>query len=345
MQLHYARKLPPWAWLCLPLTWGYALVLACRHGLYQLGVLPRVTVSVPVISVGNLTTGGTGKTPVVLALTKALLSHGLRVVVLSRGYGASQPQRYAQATSPAFGDEAYLLQQALPKAVVIVGANRSKNAKQAIKDHHPDVIVLDDGFQHWRLHRDVDIVLIDGQRGLGNGQLLPLGPLREPTSSLRRACHVWLTKLAGPALIQDDLLGTAVLRHVSGCVPFVPEGFHSLVTRQALAPLPVQTPCIVVSGIANPALLHAMVTQLGLLSLQQLVYPDHHAYTTADARHISLQLAQCSPETVIITTDKDADKLALVLSPLVLASTYSLGITAQLPKGFVEKTLLPLIKS
>jgi tetraacyldisaccharide 4'-kinase len=342
MQLHYTPKLPPWGWVCLPLNWCYALVVMCRQGLYDLGLLPQVKVSILVISVGNITTGGTGKTPVVLAITKALLDAGLKVVILNRGHGASQPQSYAKATNPAFGDEAYLLQQALPKAVVIVGKNRSSNAKQAITDYQPDVIVLDDGFQHQRLYRDMDIVLIDGQRGIGNAHLLPLGPLREPIQSIQRASYVWLSKVNSPELITAQL-PKYILDRVSACVPVKPLGFRPLQGNQSLIPLSKDTVCILVSGIANPDSFQAMVTQLGILALQHLIYPDHHAYTLTDANYISTQLATASPDTMLITTDKDADKLALMLPQNILLKAYSLVVTAQLPHDFVAQTLLPLI--
>lgn len=129
-----------------------------------------------------------------LALAERWQAMGKRVVILTRGYGARQPLAYGRPQSPDHGDEAYWLQCLLPDIPVIVGRHRADNARRAVEDYHPDILLLDDGFQYRRLARDVNIALIDAERLFGNGALLPVGPLREPLSALRRADALWLTK-------------------------------------------------------------------------------------------------------------------------------------------------------
>ena len=145
----------------------------------------RVRLPRPVVSVGNITVGGTGKTPFVITLGEELRNKGLKVAVLTRGYKAQSTER----------DEPYLIKSALPDAQVLVSANRVKAAFESLKGPFaPDIFLLDDGFQHWRLHRDVDIVLLDCLLPFGLGEVVPLGFLREPISALARANFVVLTR-------------------------------------------------------------------------------------------------------------------------------------------------------
>ena len=155
----FYQPFPKWAWLLSPAEWGYALAGYSRRKGYERQWLKKTSVSTPVISIGNLTTGGTGKTPIVLALGKHLIEKGLKVIILTRGYGATEPIEYDRPTSPDHGDEAYYLQQALPDATVIVGKDRKLNAVWAEKEFEPDVILLDDGFQYIGLERHLNIFI------------------------------------------------------------------------------------------------------------------------------------------------------------------------------------------
>lgn len=174
------------AWLLLPLSGLYRLVIALRSLLYRAGVLPRVDVGVPVVVVGNITAGGTGKTPVTIWLAASLRERGFKPGIVSRGYGgsgSSAPMRVDAASDPAIvGDEPVLLARR-SDCPVAVDRDRVRAASMLIDDG-ADVIIADDGLQHLRLKRTYEICVLDGRRRLGNGHVLPAGPLREPATRL-----------------------------------------------------------------------------------------------------------------------------------------------------------------
>src|SRR5215813_303885 len=191
-------------WLALmPLSLGFSMLVRARNLLYDQGWLSIQRPALKVISVGNLMVGGTGKTPMVLWLAQALQSRGHRVGILTRGYGGKSKEvtvvgTAGQAlTTPAeVGDEPVMLARAFV-GVIISGRDRSAAAGLARGRFDLDVVILDDGFQHRQLDRDVDLLLVNGRRGIGNGWLLPAGPLREPPAAVRRADAVILTKGGG----------------------------------------------------------------------------------------------------------------------------------------------------
>ncbi|MEB3287079.1 MAG: tetraacyldisaccharide 4'-kinase [Vampirovibrionales bacterium] len=316
--LHH-QPLPPWLWPLLPACWVYGLVVRIRCLAYRLGWLKATRLPVPIISVGNLTTGGTGKTPVVIALARYLLDKKKRVLVLSRGYGARNPQAYNRATSAEYGDEAYLIQQAVPEAMVIVGKNRVENARQAISEFTPDVILLDDGYQHLKLARDIDLLLVDAVNGFGNGHLLPLGPLREPLSSLKRASSIVLTKTIAPEPLRQ--LDKCILRYATAGAfslppihwPFEASGFFSpAVPELLISEAEVQNDTsILLCGIARPSSFLESLSGLGIHieSARQFIFPDHHNYQASDIEKIWQQF----PEAKILTTTKDWTKLQRVI--------------------------------
>src|SRR5688572_6372530 len=173
-------------WLA-PLSWLYGAIMSARNFLYRIGLRHRVRVGAPVIVVGNITVGGTGKTPLVAWLASRIAETGMKVAVVSRGYGgrARGVTRVTMHSRPSeVGDEPLLLARRA-QATVFVGKDRVAAAKQAVNDG-ADIVLSDDGLQHLRLIRDCEIVVIDGQRGFGNGSRLPRGPLRESPRRLRR---------------------------------------------------------------------------------------------------------------------------------------------------------------
>ena len=182
----------PLCWLLLPLTWIYTLVTALRRSLYRGGLLRSQPLPVPVIVVGNITAGGTGKTPITIWLAKALKHNGMVPGIVSRGYRGNIGPSPVQATPDSdpgnVGDEAVLLAKQTG-CIVVVHPNRVGAAVTAI-GLGANVIISDDGLQHYRLARDFEIAVVDGTRGFGNGKLLPAGPLREPVSRLRRVDKV-----------------------------------------------------------------------------------------------------------------------------------------------------------
>lgn len=329
---HYTSS-PPWWWVGLTalLRWGYTLAWWGRQQALQWGWLSRVSLPCPVVSVGNITTGGTGKTPVVKALAKHWLAQGKRVVILSRGYGASQPQRYAQATHPAYGDEAHELQQALPHAVVIVGRNRCLTAQLATRDYQPDVVLLDDGYQYQRLARQANLLLVDArpQRGVGNGYVLPTGPNREPlASALPRATHVLAThahravqgneaKASFPPRVAEGLVHLSPTAFAS--VTFAPTGWWVLATGESL---PLQAlagrKALLVSGLAQGDAFEAAVAEAGVSVLGHHRLADHAHYTPEVCQQVGSAFnayhAQ-HPDALLITTAKDASKWQAELWP------------------------------
>lgn len=186
----YGRSLL--SWLLLPLSAVFWLVTRLRSILYRIGVFKSYRLAVPVVVIGNLTVGGTGKTPVALWLIDALRSRGIRAGVVSRGYGAavgSSPRRVAVDSDPSqVGDEPLLIARR-GRCPVVVHPDRVAAARQLLDDGI-DLIVADDGLQHSRLKRDYEIAVVDGQRGFGNGWLLPAGPLREPLARLAQVDRV-----------------------------------------------------------------------------------------------------------------------------------------------------------
>ncbi len=195
--------------LLWPLSRLYGSAIGRRNRRYDTGQAAASRLPSPVISVGNLVVGGTGKTPTVVFLARWLQERGKKVCVISRGYRRKSKGLVLVAdgericsTAELSGDEPILLAQELPGAVVVVDADRVEAGRYAIQRFKPDLILLDDGFQHRRLHRDLDIVTFKGVQDLGNGWLLPAGPLREPAASLDRADLFWFN---GPAGLAEEV--------------------------------------------------------------------------------------------------------------------------------------------
>uniref|UniRef100_A0A831ZS15 Tetraacyldisaccharide 4'-kinase n=1 Tax=Desulfacinum infernum TaxID=35837 RepID=A0A831ZS15_9BACT len=271
-----------------------------------------------VISVGNITLGGTGKTPAVLWIARTLHKAGFSVAVLSRGYGrrGSGVEKVRldgplHKNAERYGDEPVLLARRLPWAAVWVGADRRDAGMRAVAHDRPDVFVLDDGFQHVQLHRDLDLVLLDAARPTGNGRLLPAGPLREPPQALERA-HAAIfvgdtenPSTAAESLRQGPLLGKPVFqaRPVIG-------GFFQ--AAQADFPVPQEdlsrAPCIAVAGIARPQRFFSALEAMGVACLRRCAFPDHHRWTPKDERGL-LRVVQETGARWIVTTEKDAVRL------------------------------------
>lgn len=190
--LWYGRS--PLAWLLLPFAWCYGLVVRLRRWAYQSGVLATPALRLPVVVVGNIAVGGTGKTPVVGWLAVQLRERGLRVGIVSRGYGGREsaaPRRVTADSSPAeVGDEPVLLARVTQCPVVV--CTRRVRAVELLYESGVDVVLADDGLQHYALARVAELVVVDAARGLGNGLMLPAGPLREPASRLRSSTAVLL---------------------------------------------------------------------------------------------------------------------------------------------------------
>jgi len=257
-----------------------------------------VRAGAPVISIGNLVVGGAGKTPVALALAEELLRRGKQPALLSRGYG--RRQRHAGEVSEQMpcsqaGDEPLLLKRRCPRLRVLVGPRRARLASQAVA-RGADVLLLDDGLQHHQLERDLDIVVMDASNPVGNGRLLPRGPLREPLEALRRVRRglLWLTRCdlpRAPELPRLPLAGPVESA-------FVPRDAH-------LAGQPV----FLFAGLAQPASFEALVRGLRANVVGVRWFRDHHPYSAADLRQLRREAAMAGAD-VLVTTEKDLMHLA-----------------------------------
>jgi tetraacyldisaccharide 4'-kinase len=295
----------------------YRFVVFLRRLLFDRGFFKQHKTAVAVISVGNLTVGGTGKTPMVIMLAQRLQAKGFRPAVLSRGYDS-------KATSPVnivsdwerilmngaeAGDEPVLIARSVKGVPVLTGAERILTAAAAVERLSADVLILDDGFQHRQIARNIDIVLLDSANPFGNGLLFPAGPLREPLNALKRA---------------DMLVVTGTYDDVTAPLPIVlSDGVHAPVFKcyyqprnllhgareTAFPPELVKGKKICAfAGIGNPMAFEKTLRSLGANVAVFIPFPDHHRYTEQDVGLIDEKARQCRAE-MIVTTEKDKIKL------------------------------------
>lgn len=283
----------------------YGLAVRLRNAAYQRGWLHSERVSVPVVSVGNLTAGGTGKTPCVEYVARFYRGLDRRVAILSRGYGSEGGRN----------DEALVLEENLPDVPHLQGADRIALAHTAIEELESEVLVLDDGFQHRRLARDLDLVLVDTTLPWGHGHLLPRGLLREPRSSLRRAGVILLTRCDQAAAEQRERLRQTIGR-IAPDVPVIetshrPTELSNPDEERAPLELLREGPTAAFCGIGNPEAFRRTLLALGARPDAFRVYPDHHAYDHTDVEELRRWADSLAPGTAIVTTQKDLVKLRL----------------------------------
>jgi tetraacyldisaccharide 4'-kinase len=313
----------PLAALLWALSRGYGRGVRLRNGWLDRGLSPVRRLPVPVISVGNLTAGGTGKTPMALHLAGDLRRRGIRPAVVSRGYrgGAergggvvSDGERRLLGASQS-GDEPHLLAERLPGVPVVVGADRFLAGMTAVSRFSPDLILLDDGFQHRRLARELDLVLLDARRPLGNGHLLPRGPLREAPSALRRADALILTRSDRGGGRPFHVPGTERIpvfraRHRPALRRIVPAGRplgEAEAGPSASSPLEGRR-IFLFSGLAHNADVLRTVRALGGRTVGTADFPDHHVFSDADRAAILRDARQAEAD-LLATTEKDAVRL------------------------------------
>ncbi len=269
-------------WVLLPLSWLYSLVIAIRRWLYRRGILGSSRASVPVIVVGNVTAGGTGKTPVVIWLVDVLREAGFSPGIASRGYGGSHSGRSMRvdvdSDASVVGDEPALLARRT-RCPVAVDSDRVRACEMLVEDG-VDVVVTDDGLQHYRLQRDFEICVIDGARGLGNRRMLPAGPLREPASRLEELDHVLIN---GESF--ELHAGDAV--RVNGSLQRPLENFRDTTVHA-------------VAGIGNPGRFFDLLRSHGVQVIEH-PQPDH--------AELSKDALQFGDEFDVLVTEKDAVKL------------------------------------
>ncbi|MDI6606083.1 MAG: tetraacyldisaccharide 4'-kinase [Candidatus Omnitrophota bacterium] len=268
--------------------------------------LRRRRLSCKVISIGNITLGGTGKTSLVEYLARYLKEQGRQVAILSRGYKREKISRQSM------GDEPFMLQQKLKNIPVIIDADRIKGAKSALKDYGADTVILDDGFQQWRLVKDLEIVTIDALNPFGNRHLLPRGTLREPLSSLKRADIFILTKTnlsrGGDGL--KSFLNRLNPRALICESLHRPAGFYDfnnpaeLLEIDRLKGESVTLFC----GIGDPDSFERLIKNLGIKAVLSFKFPDHHNYSEEDFKKITEESRRRNIN-ILVTTEKDAARL------------------------------------
>jgi tetraacyldisaccharide 4'-kinase len=316
----YAPRVTWLAALLMPLSWLFGAVVAARRALYRGGVLPGVRVGRPVVVIGNITVGGAGKTPLVIALAEALAARGRRPGIVSRGHGGrAQHSREVRAgDDPAdVGDEPLLL--AATGCPVWIGHDRVAAAR-ALREAHPgcDVVLSDDGLQHYRLRRDVEIVVVDATRGLGNGLLLPAGPLREPASRLADVDALVRLVAERTSVVTTGSPREFVMTHE-------PVGWRNLADAAQVAE-PRSWPkgtVHAVAGTGNPQRFFDLLARLGIEAIPH-AFPDHHPFVREDLEFPGAR--------AILMTAKDAVKCA----GFVDARCFALDIRAVFDPALVD---------
>jgi tetraacyldisaccharide 4'-kinase len=317
------------------LSLPYSTIVRLRNRLYSSGLLRIHQAGVPVICVGNLTTGGTGKTPLVVWLCRLVRKKGLACAILTRGYRTQKGE---------LSDEPALLAAQCPDVPVVVNPDRVAGAAQAIGRHGARVLVMDDGFQHRRLARDLDIIAADATSPFGYGRVLPAGLLREPASGLRRAHAVVLTRC--------DQVPEETLSRIEDEIRRINRNL--VIARSIHAPIAVRTAAgrevppgqirgkqvFAFCGIGNPQAFFRTIERLGASIAGSRAFDDHYRYTPEDLAAIQNQ-ARALQATLVLTTQKDWTKITQPASLKETPPLAYLAIDLQITAG--EESLTALI--
>lgn len=296
----------------------YAMVVRLRAFAYAAGISRVNRLDRPVVSVGNLTVGGTGKTPMVALVARLFMARGKRVAVISRGYGGSlegethivSDGSTVLLTAAQAGDEPVHLATAVPGLIAVIGTDRYAAGLLALERLNPDIFILDDGFQHLRLHRDLNILLMDCCAPLGNGRTLPAGLLREPPSAMKRADLVVYTRCSGAqAPTVHGVIPACRAGHALTGVELLPGGerqqFNILHGRRGVA----------FAGIADPEVFFASLREEGVDLVATVSFDDHCRYGEQEVARL-VAACRTAGADYLITTGKDAVKLGSVLRRL-----------------------------
>lgn len=305
----------PLHWLLLPFSWLFALITAIRRGLFRLGLKSQTRLPVPVIVVGNITVGGSGKTPTVIYLIELLRKHGFNPGVISRGYGADiQGVRVVTPTCRAVdvGDEPAMI-VARTGVPMVVGAKRVDTAKALLAQFAVDVIICDDGLQHYALARDIELVVIDGKRGLGNRHLLPAGPLREGAWRLKDVDFVLVN--GG----ESESGQYSMQLEASAVLPVNPKVTATFDPSQAV---------VAMAGIGYPPRFFETLAQQGVQMALTQGFDDHQAYDKQ-------QLCDLAKALPLMMTEKDAVKCR----DFAHENWWYLAVDAKLSPQFDEQLL------
>jgi 3-deoxy-D-manno-octulosonic-acid transferase len=331
MQLSHGQDNNFIDWLVLATLRGFSVLyeigVRIKLYLYEKGIFSRAKLDCCVISIGNITVGGTGKTPTAQKVAVMIQEMDYRVVILNRGYRSHWDQEIGVVsdgkkifmTAYEAGDEAYLMAKTLPGIPVIIGKERAITGKFAVEKLGAEVIIMDDGYQHWQLYRDLDVVLVDTLNMFGNGSLLPRGTLREPLRNLNRAGLFLLTKSDQSSSISRDTL-CDTLHKYNHKAPII-ESMHRPCNYVEIADwykgiktqaLPLEDldgqSVMVFSAIGNPSSFEQTLTNEGLEIEEAIRYPDHHDYGMVEMQYI-MDRAINKKVKALVTTAKDAVKI------------------------------------
>ncbi len=314
------------------LTYPYSAVLNTRNILYEIGIFRSIRLPVKVISIGNITTGGTGKTPFVEFMARYLLEKNKKVAILSRGYGGSNS---SQENSDNTNDECLVLRENIKDVPVFVDKDRVSSGEKAISDYGVDCLILDDGFQHLRLRRDLDIVVIDSLNPFGGQNLIPGGSLREPLKNLVRA-DLFIISHCNQSSEQTIESIYTKLNHINPHAP-VCESVHSPVHIENMTDGSILEPGWLkekriygLSAIGNPESFASTLKGLGADLTRHRVFCDHHAYTRGEIDDVASEAKTLGADAIVVT-QKDIVKIRKM--NIKDANILSLKIEIQITKG------------
>lgn len=315
----------------------FRFIATVRVFFYRAGFLKSEKLPAYVVSVGNLTTGGSGKTPVVIHLAKMFVEAGISVAVISRGYGFEVKGDYLVVSdregvrcSPGEApDEALMTANKLKGTPVIVGPNRVHSGKAAAELFDVDVIIMDDGYQHLKVKRDLNILVVDGENPFGNRLMLPAGPLREPLRASGRADVVWINSKSQKSDLDTTGLLEGLKRHLGDDIPVVksallPDGVLGISGETFPKDVLYKKRVLAFSGIQRPDAFFSVLKDLGAIVVYELPFSDHYVFSDDDFKVIEKMAILYNAE-MLVTTEKDFArisqdiKLRLPLSALVMS--------------------------
>jgi tetraacyldisaccharide 4'-kinase len=313
----------------------YGISVRLRNSCYEARIIKNRRLGCPVVSIGNITVGGTGKTPMVIMLAETLKQGGFRPAVLSRGYGGRQKEEINIVSDgnnilmgiQEAGDEPLLMAQSLCDVPVITGKKRYRTGRYAIDHLKANILLLDDAFQHRSLERNLDIVLLDAERPFGNGYMLPRGTLRESKNALKRADIIVITGNDGEKKKLEET-GKLMRKYTEAPLFYASRRPKSVIDGKTGGKRPLD--CLkgkricAFSGIAKPESFRETLISLGATIVSFIPFPDHHVYLRRDIEEIGRRAAESSAE-IVITTEKDGVKL--IDFPRFLQDIHLLKIT------------------